>query len=86
MVMPAKKESVEDTIRRVLGEERAKEKADADLQKLLKDNPVEGIRAIFRSEIDSARTRDVEAEESEPKAKDDGDEGGFFAQIIGSGR
>ena len=73
MGMTTKKESLEDTIRRVLGEEREKEKADADLQDLIKKNPVEGLRALIRGEIDGARKRDIDAEEK--PSRDEGDEG-----------
>ena len=87
MVMPGKKESLEDTIRRVLGEEKAKQDADSELQELLKKNPVEGLRRLIRGEIDGARTRDIDAEDS--SKKDDDDEGGDvgpLTAIFGGGR
>lgn len=85
--MPAKKESLEDTIRRVLGEERAKEKADADLQELIKKNPVEGLRSLIRGEIDGARTRDIDAEDKDKdKGGDDEGDVGPLTAIFGGGR
>lgn len=90
MVMPDKKESIEDIVARVVGKAFEERDRRVDQERKRKEDPWGAIADLMDERIKAARDADVEAEESEPKQRrsksdDEPEEGGFFAQIIGGG-
>ena len=84
-------ESLEDTIKRVMGEFMGEREKAADRERKRKEAPWDALSDLIDERISEARKRDVEAEEAEDKGSrsksksDDSDDqgGGGLLSLLG---